>query len=157
MKFFCSTIGLTLSLSETVVSKLILVGRKHYPKEYGGILVGRYSDDSKACIVEDTILPQNHKSSRYAFERGKEGLAKKLSELYDQTPRLIYIGEWHTHPDSTPVPSTTDKQAMLQIANDDGVAITSPVLLILGLSQASYTMGIYLQFQNRLIKYEQQD
>jgi integrative and conjugative element protein (TIGR02256 family) len=157
LKFFCSAIGLTLSISETFVSKLILEGRKHYPKEYGGILVGRYSDDLKACIVEDTILPQNHKSSRYAFERGKEGLAKKLSDLYEQTPRLIYIGEWHTHPDSVPVPSTTDKQAMLQIANDNGVTIASPVLLILGLNRTAYTLGAYLQFQNQLIRYEQQD
>ena len=157
MNFFCSAIGLTLSINESLVSKLILEGRKHYPKEYGGILVGRYSDDLKTCIVEDTVLPQNHRSSRYAFERGKKGLAEKLSELYEQTPRLIYIGEWHTHPDSTPVPSTMDKQAMLQIASDDGVTITSPVLLILGLNKKSYTIGAYLQFKNQLIQYEQQD
>lgn len=157
MKFFCSAIGLTLDLSEALVLKLVLEGRKYYPKEYGGILVGRYSNDLKTCIIEDTLLPQKHKSSRYAFERGKEGLAEKLTELYEQIPRLIYIGEWHTHPDGTSFPSATDKQAMCQIADDDGVTITSPVLLILGLHKTSYTIGTYLQFQNQLIQYEQQD
>lgn len=157
MNFFCSAIGLTLSINDILVSKLILEGRKHYPKEYGGILVGRYSDNLKICIIDDTILPQNYRSSRYAFERGKKGLFEKLSELYEQTPRLIYIGEWHTHPDNTPVPSTTDKLAMSQIASDDGVTITSPVLLILGLNKISCTIGAYLQFENQLIQYEQQD
>lgn len=157
MNFFCSAIGLTLSIDDILVSKLILEGRKHYPKEYGGIIVGRYSDDLKTCIVEGTILPQNYRSSRYSFERGKKGLVEKLSELYEQTPRLIYIGEWHTHPNSTPVPSITDKQAMLQIAGDDGVTITTPVLLILGLDKISCTIGAYLQFKNQLIQYEQQD
>ena len=156
MKCYCSDIGLQIEMDESLIKRLYEIGLKVYPAEYGGILVGRYSDDLKTCFIEETILPSKHKSSRYVFERGKEGLVEKLTEYYNQQPKLIYIGEWHTHPDSLPIPSSTDKQAMKKIAGDDNVKINSPVLMILGISKKNYSIGIYIQFNGKLYKYEQQ-
>lgn len=156
MKYYCRDIELEIVISEELTIRLYELGLKYHPAEYGGILVGKYSDDLKTCFIEETIVPTKHKSSRYSFERGKEGLFQKLTEYYHQNPQLIYVGEWHTHPDSTPVPSITDKKAMIKIAADEDVKISSPVLIILGVTKTIYSVGIYIQFNNRLYKYEQQ-
>lgn len=112
---------------------------RHYPKEFGGILIGHYSEDMKICYVVDTIIPKKYKSAKYSFERGKEGLEKELKTFYEGKPRLIYVGEWHTHPDMMPEPSETDKQALKEISNHNEVNIANPLLLILSNTKTGFT------------------
>ncbi len=127
---------------------------KHYPNEFGGLLTGHYSEDMKTCHITGTLLPQKYKSSRYYFERGREGLLEKLEKLYHAEPRSIYVGEWHTHPDGEKGPSDTDKQAMQTISDHEEVTISCPVLLILATSPRGYTPGFYVNFKNKLYEYE---
>lgn len=157
MNFECKIIGLKLVLSDKLIAEMRAFGLKYYPKEFGGILVGRYSEDMKTCIIDQTILPKRYKSSQYYFVRGKEGLLEALSFYYNQTPRLIYIGEWHTHPNMKPEPSETDKNAMQEIADHEDVLIKSPVMIILGITKENMEIGVYIQFKNQLQKYEQQN
>jgi len=156
LRYYCPDIGLEVRISKELIEKLFKTGLTYYPTEYGGILVGRYSDDYKTCFIVDTILPIKSKSSRFLFERGNDGLGQKLTEYYNQEPSLIYLGEWHTHPDNTPTPSATDRRAMKQIAQDEKVKITSPVLIILGITKSRCDIGMYVQHQNKLHKYEYQ-
>ena len=154
MNLKCEDIGLTLIINEHLIEVIHQAGLKHYPKEFGGLLIGRYSDDMKTCFVEETILPVKYKSSKSYFERGKEGVLEKLEVYYKQTPKLMYLGEWHTHPDSTVEPSETDKNTMKEIAAHDDVLINSPVMLILGITKSKLEIGAYIQFKNKLYKYE---
>ena len=154
MKLYCKELKLKLELKQSLLEKLFELGLQHYPKEFGGLLVGYYSDDFKTCFVEEAIIPKKFKSSRFHFDRGKDGLKKKLSELYNLTPRLIYIGEWHTHPDGVPSPSKTDLNAMTEIANCDEVSIENPILMILSNSKSDNGLGVFVFSNNKLIKYD---
>jgi [CysO sulfur-carrier protein]-S-L-cysteine hydrolase len=136
------------------LNELFVIGLNHYPKEFGGLLIGKYSDDFKTCIIETTVLPVKYKSSRYSFERGKTGLKGKLTEFYNSEPRLIYVGEWHTHSDGLVIPSSKDKSAMKEIEDHREVNITSPVLLIIGLNNETYFAGFYIQYHKVMYKYE---
>lgn len=156
MNLTCFKLGLALEIDERLIQELIERSRKYYPHEFGGLLIGRYSKDFRTCYIEGNIFPIEYKSSRYGFERGKKGIMKKLTEYYNSTPKRIYLGEWHTHPDGSPTPSQTDLLAMQQIANDKKVNIRNPILLILGITKDTYTLGVFVQFQNRLYKYEQE-
>ncbi len=156
MKYYCPEINLKVEINNSLIEKLYRIGLQHYPKEYGGILIGHYSEDHKTCFIIETITSENSKSSRYLFQREIRGLTEKLIEFYNQEPPLIYIGEWHTHPDSTPTPSPTDSKAMTQIEQHEQVNITSPLLLILGVSKLNYSVGLYVQHQKKLYRYEQQ-
>lgn len=140
-----------------LLNELYAVGLNHYPKEFGGLLIGKYSDDFKTCIIETTILPVKYKSSRYSFERGKNGLKAKLTEFYNSEPRLIYVGEWHTHPDSLAIPSSKDKTAMKEIEESSNVNITSPLLLIIGLNNGNYHARLYIQHNKVMYEYEKQN
>lgn len=147
-------IGLSLEVEDELLNKLLEIGKTHYPKEFGGFLIGYYSEDKKHLHITDTILPKKYQASKYSFERSTEGIENEFMEFYKGNPIKIYIGEWHTHPDNSPVPSTTDICAINTIINSKNTSIPNPVLLIIGYSQATEDFGFYVWFKNKLYKYE---
>lgn len=154
MKYINNKIELKLVVPDEFLDELYQEGMKHYPKEFGGILIGRYSDDLQTCMVEKTILPKVYKSSKEVFERGAKGLKEQLLSYFNQEPKLIYLGEWHTHPDGLPLASQMDKKAMLEIESHEDVKIQFPILLILGVNKDFYSVGTYIQYNKQLLKYE---
>jgi integrative and conjugative element protein (TIGR02256 family) len=154
LRYYYKNIGLNIEIQDKLLNELYAVGLNHYQKEFGGLLIGKYSDDFKTCIIETTVLPVKYKSSKYSFERGKAGLKGKLTEFYNSEPRLFYVGEWHTHPDSLAIPSSKDKSAMKEIEDNSDVNITSPLLLIIGLNNGNYHTGFYIQHNKVMYEYE---
>lgn len=139
------------------MAKLCRLGSEHYPKEYGGLFVGRYVNDNKEVLIEETVLPKKFRSSAFSFERGVEGLRKLLRDFFEQSPSLIYVGEWHTHPDGMPIPSSTDSSALRTIAAHEEVSIENPILLIIGVRSDAYEIGFHVLHQNNIYGYEKED
>jgi integrative and conjugative element protein (TIGR02256 family) len=150
----CIHKGLNVEIEQELLDELYHEGMKYYPKEFGGLLIGCYSEDFKTCVIKTSIIPMKYKSSRYYFERGIEGLKQKLVEFYNSNPRLIYVGEWHTHPDGVPSPSSTDLNAMSEIAESTDVSIENPILMILGINKTEMKLGTFVFSKNKLLKYE---
>ena len=147
-------IGLSLEVEDELLDKLLGMGKTYYPKEFGGFLIGYYSENHKHLHITDTILPKNYRASKYSFERSTQGIENELTEFYTGNPRKIYIGEWHTHPDSSPIPSATDISAINTIINNKEASIDNPVLLIIGYSKITVDFGFYVWFEDKLYKYE---
>lgn len=154
MKTLENTIGLKIRIEEKLVQRIFSCGSLHYPNEFGGILIGRYEDNNKCLLICDTILPKKFKSSKYSFERGILGLRTELEKYFSQIPSLIYVGEWHTHPNGTATPSLTDLKAMQEIVEHKEVYINNPVLLIMSITETEFDMKFYVQFQNKIYCYE---
>lgn len=148
--------GLGLFISQGLADSMAALGREKYPKEFGGILMGRYIHDHTVALVEDIVLPSKYRSSHFYFERGSDGLRDVLKRHYSASPSLIYVGEWHTHPDREPEPSRTDFQAMMTLAGDPGVFICNPILLIIGLNKDNYKIGAYVFYNEKLLPYVSQ-
>jgi integrative and conjugative element protein (TIGR02256 family) len=146
--------GLRISIEQSLVDRLMLYGRNHYPKEFGGVLVGYYSEDKRDVNIIDSILPIDFTSSKTTFERGVEGLTEALEKYYNHNPSLVYIGEWHTHPNVDPVPSCTDYNAMREIVAASSVCIDNPVMIIIGLTENSAKLTFYVYMENKFYKYE---
>lgn len=153
MRFICKEIGLSVEMGKELIDEIYLSGLAHYPNEFGGVLVGRYSEDKKMVYINDTILPSTYLSSNISFDRGDEGLKEKLSELFIAKPSIIYVGEWHTHPNAAPVPSKTDIRALQQIVNSGSVNINNPVMLIVGLIKNQMQLGLYVYFNDAVHSY----
>jgi integrative and conjugative element protein (TIGR02256 family) len=146
-------ISLTIEADDKLLERLVRVGRNRYPKEFGGILIGYYSNDQKTVNIKKTLLPKKYQSTKYSFERGNDGLKSELEKLYHQTPALLYVGEWHTHPDNPAIPSVIDIAALQQISDDDNVLISNPILLIIGIDQQRAELCFYVYFKNKIYKY----
>lgn len=147
-------IGLSLEVEDELLNKLLEIGKTHYPKEFGGFMIGYYSEDNKHLHITDTILPKRYQASKYSFERSTKGIDNELAEFYSENPRKIYIGEWHTHPDNSPKPSVKDISAINTIINSKNNSIANPVLLIIGYSKRAVDYGFYVGFEKKIYKYE---
>lgn len=154
MIFTNKDIGLTLEIGDLLLEQIIDVGIQHYPNEFGGFLVGFYSEDYKQLNITDMILPKKYKATPYLFERDTMGVNERLQRFFKEEPKKYYVGEWHTHPQNIPIPSSTDYNAMLEITNHEDVAIKNPVLLIVGYQNKLVELGFYVMFKNKLYRYE---
>ncbi|MFT4152337.1 Mov34/MPN/PAD-1 family protein [Parafilimonas sp.] len=152
MKFVNRDTRLELLINCELINRLEVYGKEKYPNEFGGLLLGKYINSNKTVVIKDTLLPKKYKSSRYYFERGSNGL-KELLEQYYANEGLVYVGEWHTHPDNAAVPSQTDIRAMKELAEDKNVLINNPVLMILEIQKTDYNIGIYFLFNGKLLQY----
>ncbi len=77
--------------------------------ESGGILIGQIKE-AEVYIMKATTPNKFDKASRYSFECNKDAAQVIIDfEFINSGKKSIYIGEWHTHPENTPTPSTTDK------------------------------------------------
>lgn len=154
MRFTNRHTGLSLEIEQALLDSMIESGRQHCPMEFGGVLVGYYSNDKRVAIATDFILPQRFQSSPTSFLRGDEGLKEILKSYFEKTPSQIYLGEWHTHPDSLPIPSSADINSMNEIYSSKDVNINLPLLIIIGLNRSGYQLGIYSNSNGIIRRYE---
>ncbi len=155
MKFTNDDIELSIEVDAKLMTKLANTAKKKLPNEYGGILIGKYSSDQKTVLIEDTILPKKYTSSAVSFNRGIEGLKDQLTKHFTSEANLIYVGEWHTHPNGRPIPSGTDRIAMAEIARHDQVFIKNPILLIIGLTKTKADFKFYVFYKQTLYDYKE--
>lgn len=147
-------LGLTMEIDDDLLRSIIDIGIKHYPNEFGGFLIGNYSETQTHLRITDTILPNKFNGTPYLFERDAVGIDDRLKQFYDEEPKKYYLGEWHTHPDNLPIPSSTDINAINSIANHPDVSIKNPIMLIIGYNKTKVELGFYVQFKNKIYRYE---
>lgn len=116
--------------------------------ESGGVLIGKLinSQVNITKLSVPTILDQ---ASRTNFERSKKGAQIILDyEFYNSNGQLTYLGEWHTHPEPFPTPSSTDLTMLKDQFKNNKLNTDFLILLIKG------TEGLYLRVIDRKGFYE---
>jgi len=78
--------------------------------ESGGVLLGRFIKDSKNIVVDKITTPMHgDKQTRYSFKRLSPLHQKIITQEWNNSNGTCnYLGEWHTHPESDPIPSGLD-------------------------------------------------
>jgi [CysO sulfur-carrier protein]-S-L-cysteine hydrolase len=147
-------IGLSLEVDDQFLFTLANKGKVFYPNEFGGFLIGHYNANFTHLRITDTILPTNFISSKFSFQRKIDGIKEKLNNFYSQEPQKIYIGEWHTHPDNSSIPSAKDITAMNIISSSPDSNLANPILLIIGYSKDRLEYGFYVFYNSKMYKYE---
>lgn len=101
--------------------------------EIGGILMGRYADDSMVAVVtEATPPPRDSQRGPTWFARGAVGLRELLASRWKARDRVYYIGEWHYHPADVIIPSSEDFAQMAAIGRSGEYRCPEPILVIVG-------------------------
>ena len=113
--------------------------------ETGGLLFGEYDDAAKIVWVREVIgPPSDSEHSPELFVCGIEGTrhaAEKIAERSHGSNR--YVGMWHTHPTSDPLPSTTDLTAMERLLNETPLPPRRTLLIIIGETLRRQSVGAY--------------
>ena len=145
---------LQLIIEDDLLDRLGKLGVSHFPKEFGGFLIGYYADNFKTLYITESVLPKKYKGSSFGFERSIDGLKKSFNRHFIQK-KQYYVGEWHTHPNCSTMYSQTDLNAMRNTVECETVQITNPILLILSVSKSKITgYSFYYYEDKRLISYE---
>ncbi len=146
--------NLEIILEESLLKEIETIAVQHYPNEFGGFLLGKYSEDFKSVVIESIILPYKYKASPVLFQRSTKDLEKNFIKEYQENSRY-YIGEWHSHPDGSTMYSGTDLNAMIETAESDEVQIKNPLLLIISISKKKMqNFTFYYYSEKKLFAYE---
>jgi integrative and conjugative element protein (TIGR02256 family) len=83
-------------------------------REIGGVLMAEQIEAGRFRIVDFSV--DTDVGGAAHFVRSVEHHHKALREFYEKTgsdfSRFNYLGEWHSHPNHLPIPSTTDVMSM---------------------------------------------
>ena len=108
---------------------------KKLPNETGGVLIGAIDYHRKIIYVIDTILsPPDSMEWPILYIRGCQGLEIRLKDIQRKTDHmLMYLGEWHSHPDRHNCrPSQDDHRAFLDLKDMVAEWGMPPLMLIIG-------------------------
>lgn len=155
MKLVAKDTNLKLVVDSDVINEIESISIKHYPNEFGGFLVGKYSNDLNILTITKFLLPKKYSSQPMSFKRSTDGISNILQDLFI-SKKEYYVGEWHTHPNGSSEYSSTDFNAMKSIAEFETVNIKNPVLLILSISKGRCDGFTFYYYENeKLIPYEE--
>lgn len=107
-------------------------------REAGGIFLGSY----RGVHIEITAVTrplQGDRRERYRFDRNDPGHQAAAKAAWVESGKTTtFTGEWHTHPESNPLPSPRDLQTWRELI----AKATDPlVFIILGWSSNWYGVG----------------
>lgn len=153
--YYQPDLEISLVITSDCLEKIRQYSWHHFPYEYGGLLMGSYSANGKEVFINDIIVPENYYNSSISFTADTYELNIRLLKhaLLEKRPGE-YIGDWHTHPNSSNRYSSVDFKAMATIASADTVVIENPILMVVSIGEEYFDPGFYVFHQKELWKYE---
>lgn len=121
-----------LVLTESVCAGLALASGPGQETEVGGILLGRCFEEE--IRVERISHPgPGDTASPTTFTRSAERAQAIIDdEWIASSGESIYLGEWHSHAESNPRPSYTDKEMIRTMRRETKMEIDFLLLVIVG-------------------------
>ena len=137
-KMLIKYIEFTDSMRRVRISSSVTKTFKKYEQrkgklESGGILLGHvYSDYD---YITKVTVPNEYDSSEHnCFNRSRIPAQAEINRVWKKSyGSLIYLGEWHSHRDIHPTPSTTDVEMIKTAFNETEMEIAFLYLIIVGL------------------------
>ncbi len=110
-------------------------------KEAGGQLFAQFIG-ADTVIVEATPPTQLDRRSRSRFWPNRLLQQREIRDRYKKG--LHFVGDWHTHPESVPYPSSDDTQSMMECFKLSVHELQAFVLVIIGLNPAPEGLHVAL-------------
>lgn len=147
-------LNFTLTIYQSCIDIIYSFSRMNFPYEFGGVLVGGYSDNGKHIYITDVLLPDSFTNSYISFKGDMKRINKQLLNLHDETDgNIIYLGDWHSHPNMSNHYSSVDFNSIEQQARSTSVAINNPILAINSIGKKDYEIGYYIYYKKKLYKF----
>lgn len=101
---------LSIEFTDEIVNSLKAYTQDfHHLHESGGILMGKRLLNGNIIVTNITTPQQGDVIRRCYFKKNKKVHQKISDKIWiGSKGKIIYIGEWHTHPEPIPHPSSVD-------------------------------------------------
>jgi proteasome lid subunit RPN8/RPN11 len=157
IKYIQPELNLRLTIESNCLEEIEEYSRLHFPNEFGGILIGSYLNEYRDLVISGIICPDKFSNSPSRFEPDHKDLNRKLKALdSDFEGKIEYVGDWHSHPNSTNHFSPPDFKSIKDIAMSKKVNTHNPVLLIAAYGEKYFEPGLYVYHQDTLHKFKRQ-
>lgn len=143
----------TIFIEEDVLKKIRSFRQIDKDKgESGGILLGKKVKNKNIYYIVDLSKPNEcDTSSRFGFVRNAKAAQKYINSTWKKSHGYInYIGEWHTHPEIHPSPSSTDVNCYIRILKEKTSPFQLNINIIYGIADTFYICG----YKNKTLVFE---
>lgn len=107
---------------------------QHNGNELCGVLTGSQIDEKK-YRVSKVSPPCVASNTRCGCVRDAQKGNAFIVDDYEQSKHTrVYIGEWHTHPEQNPTPSSTDISSIVSNYHSSLLALPIIVMVIVGIN-----------------------
>lgn len=127
-----------LWLPRHVRDDVVAQAQVHTPLETGGILLGYIvspgtPDAAGAVVVVGALGPgPQAEHDGHLFAPDHDWQVAELADRYERSDGVAgYVGDWHSHPLGTPVPSRQDLRTLRKIARHPAARLAAPTMLII--------------------------
>lgn len=118
-------------LKQIALEQMTQEAERAFPHETGGILIGCVGKSGEPVVMA-VIGPgpnARHSLSRFLPDHGWQ--CTQIDMHYESSHGgLVYLGDWHTHPNGSPYMSWIDKRTLMRIAQHSEARQTHPLMLI---------------------------
>jgi integrative and conjugative element protein (TIGR02256 family) len=124
------------------------------PLETGGVLLGYHEDSGRDVVALEALGPgpdAEHRGRRFTPDPSWH--SERIAQRYESSGRIItYLGDWHSHPTSMPVPSPLDLRTARRIARTPDARAPEPMMVIVGRSSPDTWMLVALRYRRRRLR-----
>lgn len=132
-----------LWVSEAALQDLNAEANRAYPLETGGVLVGYVAENGEPVVFGAIGPGPAAVHQRQRFTPDHVWQCQQLDAAFAKSSSaLVYVGDWHTHPDGSPRMSWLDHRTLRAIAKHPQAKTPNPLMLIgAGSPQSRVWMG----------------
>jgi len=99
--------------------------------ETGGVLAGEIDDSGNLIITNVSGPGPNAIKTEFKFEKDVKFCQNFLDGIYlESNQKIVYVGEWHSHPNSNNNPSSRDIASLSEIAIQSNYLTERPAMII---------------------------
>lgn len=120
-------------ISRHDIDRLERLAGEKFPLETGGILAGYISDDDNVVVTHIVGPGAGAMHAPTLFQPDHTWQCAELEMLFHSSfGQIVYLGDWHTHPNGIPEMSGIDRRTLLLISIHPEASLSTPVMLIGG-------------------------
>lgn len=120
-------------ISQEFIDTIITEIESYFPLETGGALFGYQTENGDIVVTHLISAGSNAIHKKLSFEPDQEyQLAQMEIIYYESKGVLTYLGDWHSHPVSSPLLSRRDEKTLLNIAYSESAKCSKPIMIIFG-------------------------
>lgn len=120
-----------LWLPRSALEQMREQAREHAPVEHGGMLLG-WVTDGQLVVSRLVAAGPGANATRNSFVADGRWQQRELEQIYTASGRTVtYLGDWHSHPHGSRLPSRRDHETASAIAKHIDARAPGPVTVIL--------------------------
>lgn len=125
---------LTINIYNYIFDEIQSCIKINSKNENGGILLGLHNLDNEEYFINNLTFPNSDdEMGKFFFVRKKTEHQKHIKKLWKESNGVLnYIGEWHTHPEKIPSPSSVDLNTWKEISKNKNLSFPFKVNIIVG-------------------------